>query len=81
MEILGDKSKFTLLESDPTIKREAALQRKLLNLKNMGNISEEDYKRIRPSGSGPGILYGSCKVHKNKEPNRPVIRTIKTYIM
>jgi hypothetical protein len=80
MVILGDKSKFTLLESDPTIKREAALQRKLLKLKNAGNISEEDYKKIRPTGLGPSILYGSCKVHTNKEPNRPVIRTIKTYI-
>ena len=80
LKILSDKTKFSLLEEDPTIKREAALQKKLLGLKNGGKISDEDYKKIRPVGSGPGILYGSCKVHKNDKPSRPVLRTINTFI-
>ena len=36
----------------------------LLNLRNLGHISQQIYKHLHVSGSGPGILYGLPKIHK-----------------
>ena len=37
----------------------------LLNLKNLGHISPELYKKLYVTGTGPGILYGLAKIHKS----------------
>jgi len=45
-------------------------------------INEEDYKRLKPCGSNPGVMYGLCKVHKSKvgrtPPFRPILSAIGT---
>ena len=82
LEVLSDKTKFVCLPDDPTIEREVKLQRSLYALKNKGNLSEDIYNKIRPTGSKCGTLYGLRKVHKGvdpKPPGRPIISAIGTY--
>ena len=47
-----------------------------------GNLSQQNYNKLRPVGSRPGILYGLCKVHKacvdNCPPFRPILSAIGT---
>ena len=35
-------------------------------------------KKLIPTGSSPGKLYGLCKVHKDNYPLRPVISMLNT---
>ena len=65
-EIINDTSKFFKLPSNPTIGREAKLQRVLRNLNKKGFLSSEQYENIYPSGSLPARLYGNPKTHKLK---------------
>ena len=47
-------------------------------------LSQEDYKQLKPVGSRPGVLYGLCKVHKDRTnglevpPFRPIPSAIRT---
>ena len=48
-------------------------------------MSEEDYKRIYPKSSRPGLFYGTAKAHKLEKNNsieslslRPIISNIGT---
>ena len=70
---------FWELENDPTKRTEPKLQNILRSLKNNQYLSE-DYKRIYPKSSRPGLFYGTAKLHKLKEndtveslPLRPII--------
>ena len=56
--------RFTDKQWNPTAKTAANLQRKLQNLKQSGNLSEDEYKRLRVPDSNPASLYGLPKVHK-----------------
>ena len=52
-------------------------------LKNLGDkkeISIEQYKDLIPSGSRPGIMYGSAKVHKIVTDGLPSFRPILSAI-
>ena len=50
---------------NPTSKRELELQRKLPDLKKLGNLSETaDYWKLRTSDSTPASFYGLPKIHK-----------------
>ena len=79
LKLIDDKKKFKLLESDPTIKRENSLLNTLSNLKKQKIISDEIFKKIRPTGSRPGIIYGLPKIHKSGYPLRPIISSSGTY--
>ena len=46
---------------------------------NPNRISEEVYKRVYPTGSRAGVLYGLPKIHKTGAPIRPIISAVKTY--
>ena len=72
-----DKDTFEEITVDitkqhPVVSNEDSIKRYLA-----GNVrkSVEDsvYRKIVPSGSQPGKLYGLCKVHKANHPMRPVI--------
>ena len=48
-------------------------------------LSENDYKKLYPTGSRPGLFYGTVKVHKlqgnqgvNELTARPIIFNIGT---
>ena len=51
-------------------------------LKNMSLLSDEVYKQLYVTGSGPGILYGSPKIHKSNFatdfPLRPIFAAYNT---
>ena len=51
----------------------------------MKKIINEDYKRIYPKSSRPGLFYGTAKLHKLKEndtvenlPLRPMVSNVGT---
>ena len=47
--ILNQSSTFEQLDEDPTILKEDKLQKILLRLKNIGFITEDEYKEIKHS--------------------------------
>ena len=51
---------------NPTSRTESALQKKLLDLKKQGNLTESEYWRLRPSESTPAAFYGLPKIRKVK---------------
>ena len=82
--IISDQSKFKRLDKDPTLFREAKLQRLLRKLKNQGCLDDNTYYNIFPKGSQPARFYGLPKLHKQREPNsapplRPIVSSINAY--
>ena len=63
-EIISDTSKFEKLNEDPTLKREASLQRFLRKLKQKNFFNEIEYDKLYPSGSAPARICGTPKMHK-----------------
>ena len=62
-EIISDSCKFEKLNEDPTLKREASLQRFLGKLKQKNFFNEIEYDKLYP-GSAPARIYGTPKMHK-----------------
>ena len=58
-------SQFRKLDIDPTKSLERKVQRILRKIKN--NLNEDEYKKLYPTGSRPGLFYGTPKVHKLKQ--------------
>ena len=56
-EIISDSSKFKKLNEDPTLKREASLQRFLRKLKQKNFFNEIEYDKLYPSDSPPALWY------------------------
>ena len=69
-EILNDNSKFSKLdipgskEINHIINLEKRITSELKLLTSKKIIDKSSYKSVKPVGSRPGILYGSCKIHK-----------------
>ncbi|CAF5215597.1 unnamed protein product, partial [Rotaria magnacalcarata] len=64
-QIFNESKTFKQLDEDPTIQQEDKLQRKLLHLKNIGFLTDSEYKFTRPVGSQPGKAYGLPKIDKD----------------
>ena len=84
-EIILDTSKFEKLNEDPTLKREASLQRFLRKLKQKNFFNEIEYDKLYPSGSAPARIYGTPKMHKFSSSDlfpklRPIFSSIATLI-
>ena len=77
--IISDTSKFVSI-TDPidkyTQKIEDKINRFLNKMKNFKIIPEEVYSQLYISGSAPGILYGTPKVHKPDFAMNPKFRPI-----
>ena len=80
---LLNTDQFCKLDKDPTKTTESKVQRVLRSVKSQ--IGETEYKNIYPTGSIPGKLYGTAKVHKlapndtvDKLTLRPIISNIGT---
>ena len=41
-------------------------------------LSSSAHEQLLPTGSGPGVLYGLPKVHKNNVPLRPILAAYNT---
>ena len=83
-EIISDTSKFEKLSEDPTLKREASLQRFLRKLKQKNFFNEIEYDKLYPSGSAPARIYGTPKMHKFSSSDsfpklRPIFSSISTF--
>ena len=83
-EIISDTFKFEKLNEDPTLKREASLQRSLPKLKQKNFFNENEYDKLYPSGSAPARIYGTPKMHNfsssDSFPNlRPIVSSIGTF--
>ena len=84
LNIISDNSRFKLLSDDPTLSREAKLQRFLRKLKKQGSLDDKTYQDILPRGSQPARFYGLPKLHKHRDHNnspplRPIVFSVKTY--
>ena len=60
----SEKSKFWIVENDPTFTTLDSLQQYLWKLKTRYEISEEVYKRIRPKNARLARAHGVPKIHK-----------------
>ena len=83
-EIISDTSKFEKLNEDPTLKREASLQRFLRKLKQKNFFNEIEYDKLYPSGSAPARMYGTPKMHKFSSSDsfpklRPIVSAIGVF--
>ena len=66
------------MKEDPTSKQKARLIKLLRNIKAEGGITEEQYKKIYPTGAGAPKFYGLPKIHKQDTPLRPIVSSIGT---
>ena len=85
-EIISDTSKFEKRNEDPTLKREASLQRFLRKLKQQNFFNEIEYDKLYPSGSAPARIYGTPKIPKFSSSDsfpklRPIVSSIGTFII
>lgn len=84
MDILTDTTKFQSVrlangkEFNLIINKEKKITLFINNLIKQGKISQEVGKKLIPTGSRPGILYGLTKVHKDNCPERPILSAIGT---
>ena len=83
-ELISGNSKFEKLHEDPTLKREASLQRFLRKLKQKGFFNESESDKLYSSGSAPARIYGTPKMHKflpgDSFPKlRPIVSSAGTF--
>ena len=82
-DILSDKSKFQVIESSIS-KFSRQIEDKINSFlrKIKPNISEDLYKSVFATGTGPGTLYGTAKIHKpdfsTKFQFRPIFASYNT---
>ena len=87
--IISDGTRFTCLDYDintnrvhdcksaPWVIKENKIARYCReHLKDL--VDEQTYRRIKPTGSQPGKIYGMAKNHKPQCPLRPVLSAIDT---
>ena len=78
-QLFADRTKFKILEDDPTNTRFASLQNFVRELKKRGEINDTEYKMMYPKNAKIGRAHGSAKVHKEFTripPLRPIVDTI-----
>ena len=78
-----NNANFIELTDDPTKSIEGKIEREIGKIKS--KLSKDDYNKIYPTGSAPGKLHGTAKVHKMAEndsvenlPLQPTISNIGT---
>ena len=74
---LLNSEQLVRLDEDPTKTNERKVQRMLRKIKP--NLTDQEYKRLYPSGSAPGKFYGTAKLHKisiNDDVDELLIRPI-----
>ena len=72
-EDLLNQPTYRVLSSDPTTKQKNKLIAILKNIKLEGEINDNIYRKIYPTGASTPKYYGLPKVHKKDVPLRPII--------
>ena len=72
------------LKEDPTLKRDASLQRFLHKLKQKNSFNENEYDKLHLSGCAPVRIYGTPKMHKFSSSDSfptltPIVSSIGTF--
>ena len=81
-DIISDTDKFRLLHDDPTkltLQRENKIKHFLCRLKKSKSITQTTYKKLFPTGSQIGILYGLPKIHRSNIPLRPILSSVNKH--
>ena len=83
-EIISHTSKFEKLNEDPTLKRDASLQRFSHKLKRKKKFNKNEYDKLYPSGTAPARIYGTPKMRKFSSSDtfpklRPIVSSIGTF--
>ena len=73
--LLDDTNTYKPITSDPTNKLKNKLINILKMIKGEGNIDENTYKRVYPTGASAPKFYGLPKIHKDV-PLRPIVSSI-----
>ena len=79
--LFSDKTKFQVLDKDPTLQSLNTVQNYLNTLFNRGEISNDEKKSMRPKFAQIGRAHGLPKTHKkfeNLPPFRPIVDTTNT---
>lgn len=63
--LFSDKSKFRLIDEDPTLTHLSPLQKYLRILFNCGKINEDQVKKLRPQNAIVALAYALPKIYKN----------------
>ena len=77
--LFADRTKFRVLQEDPTNGRFSSLQQYIRKLRKRGEISEADFQTMFPKNAKIGRAHGSAKIHKEFDripPLRPIVDTI-----
>ncbi|XP_066926566.1 uncharacterized protein [Clytia hemisphaerica] len=76
--LFSDSKKFKKIDTDPTYTRLKTIQRYLKTLNGRDELSDDDYKTMRPKHAKPAHAHGLPKTHKTYQriPKfRPIIDT------
>ena len=77
-EELLNTGTYKKIPEDPTKKQKARLINILKKIKSEGVLSEDNYKKMYPTGAVSPKYYGLPKIHKAGTPLRPIISSIGT---
>ena len=80
-KLFSDRSKFKLIQKDPTLTRLKTVQNYVNTMFKRNEISEEEKKQLRPMAVQLGRAHGLPKTHKayaNLPSFRPIIDTTST---
>ena len=85
-DILSDQNKFNKvsLKDGTCYQSRKTVDKVLKKLVESKSMIEKTKKCLKPVGTRPGVMYGSCKVHKasvgNCPPFRPILSALNTPI-
>ena len=89
-DILSDQKKFSKVSLNHetllnfAINQEKHVDQVLKKLVESKSMTEKTRKSLKPVGTRPGVMYGSCKVHKasvgNCPPFQPILSALNTPI-
>ena len=74
--LLDDTYTYKAITSDPTTKLKNRLINMLKMMKGEGNIDENTYKKVYPTGASAPKFYRLPKIHKEDVPLRPIVSSI-----
>ena len=76
--LLDDIKTYKPIPSDPTTKLKNKVVNILKIIKGEGNMDENTYKRVYPTGASAPKFYGLPKIHKEDVPLRPIVSSIRS---
>ena len=74
--LLEDTNTYRPIPSDPITKLKNKLVNILKKMKKEGNMDENTYRRVYPTGASAPKFFGLPKIHKKDVPLRPIVSSI-----